>query len=76
MSRISIPTVEQSPAALREQIALAVADVNGCSYCLSAHAYLSRNAALQVLTNYTNQVAQTDVDFPVVQARAAENHAR
>ena len=126
-------------AGLREQIALAVAEVNGCSYCLSAHTYLSSNVAklsaaeidaardahstdtrtasalrfarsvaqtrghvadsdlaalraagfdaadtieivlnvaLNVLTNYINNVAQTDVDFPVVQARAAQSHAR
>jgi uncharacterized peroxidase-related enzyme len=33
------------PAATRERIALAVAEVNGCDYCLSAHAYLGRNVA-------------------------------
>jgi uncharacterized peroxidase-related enzyme len=33
------------PAATRERIALAVAEVNGCSYCLSAHAYLGKNLA-------------------------------
>jgi len=33
------------PAATRERIALAVAEVNGCSYCLSAHTYLGRNLA-------------------------------
>jgi uncharacterized peroxidase-related enzyme len=33
------------PAATRERIALAVAEVNGCAYCLSAHAYLGRNVA-------------------------------
>ncbi len=31
--------------ATRERIALAVAEVNGCSYCLSAHTYLGRNLA-------------------------------
>jgi len=31
------------PAATRERIALAVAEVNGCDYCLSAHTYLARN---------------------------------
>jgi uncharacterized peroxidase-related enzyme len=31
------------PAATRERIALAVAEINGCSYCLSAHAYLGKN---------------------------------
>jgi uncharacterized peroxidase-related enzyme len=33
------------PAATRERIALAVAEVNGCSYCLSAHTYLASNLA-------------------------------
>lgn len=119
---------------LRELIALAVAEYNGCDYCLSAHDYLGRNVAklsdgeleaardgrsqdsrsnaalrfarrvaethgrvadsdlataraagfdeagvieivatvaLNVLTNYVNNVAQTDVDFPKVNARLA-----
>jgi uncharacterized peroxidase-related enzyme len=33
------------PPATRERIALAVAEVNGCGYCLSAHAYLGKNLA-------------------------------
>ena len=33
------------PAPTRERIALAVAELNGCSYCLSAHAYLGKNLA-------------------------------
>jgi uncharacterized peroxidase-related enzyme len=33
------------PAATRERIALAVAEVNGCDYCLSAHTYLGRHVA-------------------------------
>ena len=33
------------PAATRERIALAVAEVNGCSYCLSAHTHLGKNLA-------------------------------
>lgn len=33
------------PAATRERIALAVAEINGCAYCLSAHTYLGRNLA-------------------------------
>ena len=32
-------------AKLRERIALAVAEYNGCDYCLSAHDYLGRNVA-------------------------------
>lgn len=33
------------PAATRERIALAVAQINGCSYCLSAHTYLGKTLA-------------------------------
>ena len=33
------------PAATRERIALAVAEINGCGYCLAAHAYLGKNLA-------------------------------
>jgi len=33
------------PAPTRERIALAVAELNGCSYCLSAHTYLGKNLA-------------------------------
>ena len=33
------------PAATRERIALAVAEINGCNYCLSAHTYLGKNFA-------------------------------
>jgi uncharacterized peroxidase-related enzyme len=122
------------PAPTRERIALAVAEVNGCSYCLSAHTYLGRNVAklddaemsanrsgasndpeadaavrfavkvaqlrghvsdadlqavrsagysdaqvieivqhvaLNTWTNYVNEVAKTDIDFPVVGLRKA-----
>ena len=116
---------------LRERIALAVAQVNGCDYCLSAHSYIGANmakldaaemtanrhghssdpraeaavsfarkvaetrgqvsdqdlalvkqagfndaqiveivvnVALNFLTNMINNVARTDIDFPVVEA--------
>ena len=33
------------PAPTRERIALAVSELNGCSYCLSAHTYLGKNLA-------------------------------
>ncbi|MEW6255139.1 MAG: carboxymuconolactone decarboxylase family protein [Pseudomonadota bacterium] len=33
------------PAPTRERIALAMAEVNGCDYCLSAHTFFGRNAA-------------------------------
>ena len=121
-------------APTRERIALAVAEINGCNYCLSAHTYLGKNlaklsdaeiaanrdggstdpkadaavrfavklvntrghvsdadiqavkeggytdaqiieivlhVALNTLTNYVNEVAKTEIDFPVVAARAA-----
>jgi uncharacterized peroxidase-related enzyme len=122
------------PAPTRERIALAVAEINGCDYCLSAHTYLGKNlaklddaeiaanrtgasndpkadaavrfavkivrerghvgeddiravklagyddaqvieivlhVALNTWTNYINEVAKTDIDFPVVSARKA-----
>ena len=31
------------PAAVRERLALASAEYNGCSYCLSAHTFLGKN---------------------------------
>ena len=33
------------PSATHERIALAVAELNGCDYCLSAHTYLGKNVA-------------------------------
>jgi len=33
------------PAPTRERIALAVAQINQCGYCLSAHSYLGKNVA-------------------------------
>ena len=120
------------PAATRERIALAIAEINGCDYCLSAHAYLGKNlakiddaeiaanrngasndpkadaavrfaakvarerghvsedavravklagyddaqqivlhVALNTWTNYINEIAKTEIDFPVVTAREA-----
>ena len=32
-------------AATRERIALAVAEINGCNYCLAAHSYIGKNVA-------------------------------
>lgn len=121
-------------AKTRGRIALAIAQANGCDYCLSAHSYLGLNlakiddaeitlnraghsgdakadaalvfarqvldargqvsdadiaavrlagftapqvieivasVALNVLTNYINNVARTDIDFPVVLAAEA-----
>lgn len=121
------------PAATHERIALAVAESNGCDYCLSAHTYLAKHVAklddaeitanrsgasndpkadaavrfaaaivrarghvsdaelahvraagysdaeivdivlvvaLNTFTNYVNEVARTDVDFPRIEARS------
>jgi uncharacterized peroxidase-related enzyme len=121
-------------AKTRERIAIAIAEINGCSYCLSAHTYIGKNVAklddaeitanrsgasndpkadaavrfavrianarghvgnadiasvkaagfddaqiveivlhvaLNTLTNYVNEVAKTDIDFPVVALRSA-----
>jgi len=118
----------------RERIALAIAEFNGCSYCLSAHTYLGKHVAklddtemaanrdgnssdpkaaaavkfstrvalerghvsnadlaavkaagyshaeiaeivlhvaLNTLTNYVNEVAQTEIDFPIVDLKIA-----
>lgn len=118
----------------RERIALAIAEINGCSYCLSAHTYLGKHVAkledaeiaanrngdssdpkaaaavrfavrvaqerghvsdtelaavktagynnaeiveivlhvaLNTLTNYINEVAQTEIDFPRVDVKIA-----
>jgi uncharacterized peroxidase-related enzyme len=33
------------PAPTRERIALTVAEINGCDYCLSAHTFLGKNVA-------------------------------
>ena len=120
------------PGATQERIALAVAEANGCTYCLSAHTYLGKHVAklddaeldanragtsndpkaaaavrfavkvvherghvqesdvralkaagyddaqvveivqhvaLNTWTNYINELAKTDVDFPVVAPR-------
>jgi uncharacterized peroxidase-related enzyme len=117
-----------------ERIALAVAEINACDYCLAAHTYLGKNVAklddgeiaanrnggsndpkaaaavrfaaaiarerghvsdaavravkdagyddaevmeivvhvaLNTLTNYVNEVAQTEIDFPAVNQRRA-----
>jgi uncharacterized peroxidase-related enzyme len=122
------------PAATGERIALAVAEINGCDYCLSAHTYLGKHVAklddaemtanrsgasndakadaavrfaakvvrargrvgdddiqavkaagysdaqiieivlhvtLNTWTNYVNIVAETEIDFPIVEARRA-----
>ena len=66
------------PAATRERIALAVAEVNGCNYCLAAHTYLGKNLAklndAEIAANRagTSHDAKADaaVRFAVLVARA------
>jgi uncharacterized peroxidase-related enzyme len=122
-------------AATRERIAIAVAELDGCDYCLSAHTYIGKNllklddaelaanregtshdakadavvrfatavvrkrgrvsdddiravklagyddaavveivqnVALNIWTNYLNEVAQTEIDFPVLNTRSGK----
>lgn len=133
-SGLSGPLTRTLDVKTRERIALAVAQVNGCDYCLSAHTYLGLNLAKisaeeialnrrghssdatadaavgfaakvasrrghvsdadiaavrsagfgdaqiveivalvveNTFTNYVNEVAKTDIDFPVVLAAEA-----
>jgi AhpD family alkylhydroperoxidase len=73
------------PAAVRERLALATAEYNRCTYCLSAHTFLAGNAArlddaeiaevtgnltLNILSNYFHIVAHTDNESPRHAARA------
>lgn len=48
-------------ARIREQIALAVAEINYCGYCLSAHTYIGRKAGLNELEiESARKVSATD----------------
>jgi uncharacterized peroxidase-related enzyme len=62
------------PAATRERIALAVAEINGCTYCLSAHSYLGRNLAkldeAEILANRKGRSHDAKADAAVVFAVA------
>jgi uncharacterized peroxidase-related enzyme len=53
----------------RERIALAVAQVNGCDYCLSAHSYLGLNLAkitpAEVARNRTGESGDAKADAAV-----------
>ena len=57
------------PAATRERIALAVAEVNGCDYCLSAHTYLGKNLAklddAEIAANRAGASNDPKADAPV-----------
>ena len=64
--------------ATRERIALAVAQINGCGYCLAAHSYLGKNVAKLDSTeisanrhgNSTDAKAAAAVRFAVAITRA------
>ncbi len=58
---------------LREQIALAVAEINGCGYCLSAHTLLGGNAGLatdEILAARNSTAADSKSDAAIKLARA------
>lgn len=62
------------PAATRERIALAVAELNGCNYCLSAHTYLASNLAKlpaqEIAANRSGRSTDPKADAAVVFARS------
>ncbi|MEM9369241.1 MAG: carboxymuconolactone decarboxylase family protein, partial [Planctomycetota bacterium] len=67
-------------AALREQIALAVAGVNGCDYCASAHTLLGRNAGIaneELARNLAGQSSNDTTQAGLTFARAVvRSHGR
>lgn len=60
-------------AATRERIALAVAQVNGCRYCLAAHTYLGKNVAklgdAEIVANRNGHSSDPKADAAVSFAR-------
>ena len=60
-------------AATRERIALVVAQVNGCSYCLAAHTYLGKHVAklgdAEIAANRNGHSSDPRADAAVVFAR-------
>ena len=65
----------------RERIAIAVAQVNGCDYCLSAHSYLGLNLAkidnAEIALNRSGASSDPKANAAVAFARKiAENHGR
>jgi uncharacterized peroxidase-related enzyme len=60
-------------AATRERIALAVAQVNGCRYCLAAHTYLGKNVAklsdAEIAANRNGHSSDPKADAAVIFAR-------
>jgi uncharacterized peroxidase-related enzyme len=56
-------------APTRERIALAVAELNGCDYCLSAHSYIGKNLArlsdVEIAANRSGRSADAKADAAV-----------
>lgn len=57
------------PAATRERIALAVAETNGCDYCLAAHSFLGKKFAkldeAEILANRSGHSGDSKADAAV-----------
>lgn len=57
-------------ARTRERIALAVAQVNGCGYCLAAHSYLGKNLArlddVEILANRNGHSSDAKAEAAIV----------
>lgn len=69
------------PAATRERIALAIAQFNGCGYCLAAHTYLGKQVArlddAEMAANRAGRSHEARADAAVRFAvRIAESHGR
>jgi len=66
------------PAATHERIALAVAEFNGCDYCLSAHSYLGSHVAKldesEMATNRSGASNDAKADSAVRFARKVLEH--
>lgn len=64
--------------ATRERIALAVAEQNGCQYCVSAHTAIGRKAGLdtqEMLANRMGRSSDAKADAALTFARALVEHA-
>ena len=69
------------PAATRERVALAVAQINGCDYCLSAHSFMGKTLAklddAEILANRNDHSNDPKADAAVqfaVKATKARGH--
>jgi uncharacterized peroxidase-related enzyme len=69
------------PAATRERLALAMAEFNGCDYCLSAHSYSGKNVAkldeAEILANRNGRSNDPKADAAVrfaLQVAKARGH--